>query len=403
MTSYDIAILGSGITGAAIALALAKNSRLKIAVIEVKKNGFIWSESNAFEDRVSAISHSSKHFFKHLSVWETIKAKRVSPYHKMHVWDAKTQGEIHFDCQSVGKSELGFIIENAIIQHSLLECYSLYPNIDFLCPFKPEKISKEPTKIIIANETGQTLSTQLLIAADGADSWVRKEVGIEIKNRDYLHSAIVTTVKTEKPHQMTAWQRFLPTGPLAFLPLTDAHYSSIVWSAKHEYAATLMELDDNAFQSRLAQAFENRLGNIITISKRQLFPLTMRHAKQYVQEGIALIGDAAHTIHPLAGQGVNMGLLDAAFLADIILEAKKNHRQFASLATLRKYERARKYDTATMLAIVDGIKFLFDSDNTIAKTLRSVGLNFSDRMSFLKNIFIRYGLGERDDLPQSAK
>lgn len=402
-SSYDITIVGSGIVGATIALILAKQSQLKIAVIEAKTNSFEWQENSHYDYRVSALSHSSKNIFQHLNIWEKIKSKRISPYTQMHVWDAGGAGEVHFDCQEVGESELGYIIEDNVIRSSLLASYQRYQNIHFLCPFKLMDFQEKNEWIELTSLDDQVLQTKLLIAADGANSWVREKIGIDIKSKDYQHTAIVATVKTQLPHQSTAWQRFLPSGPLAFLPLRNPHLCSIVWSATHDDAAELMTLNDDAFQKRLCDEFANKLGEISSVSPRHFFPLRMRHAKQYVRERIALIGDAAHTVHPLAGQGVNMGLLDAASLAEVIVTAFEKKRDFASLATLRHYERWRKGDTLAMLVMVDALKQLFANEKKSVQCVRNIGLNFTNQIPFFKNFLTCYALGKRGDLPTLAQ
>lgn len=231
---------------------------------------------------------------------------------------------------------------------------------------------------------------------------MRDQIDVQMKTHDYNHIAIVTTVQTELPHQATAWQRFLKTGPLAFLPLQNPNTSSIVWSTVPEHANELLAMDEVEFRNALCDAFESRLGGIIQIDKRYHFPLQMRHAKNYVKEHIALIGDAAHTIHPLAGQGVNLGLLDALCLVETVVDAVNKHRNYASMTTLRRYERWRKGDNLAMLAMVEMLKSLFMSDKALVKNFRSFGLNFTDRVSFLKNFFAKYALGNRGDLPKLA-
>jgi 2-octaprenylphenol hydroxylase len=249
----------------------------------------------------------------------------------------------------------------------------------------------------------QVIQTQCLIAADGAESWVRQQVGIQLKTWAYQHTAIVTTVQTELPHAATARQRFLATGPLAFLPLSDPYRSSIVWSVTPEYAEKLMALSVAEFDVALATAFAHQLGAVQMITERHAFPLRMRHAQQYVRPRIALLGDAAHTIHPLAGQGVNMGLLDAATLAEVMITACRKQRDFASLATLRRYERWRKGDTLAMLAAIEALKHLFASELPPVQCLRNVGLNLTNRLPWLKQFLTDYALGKRGDLPSMAR
>jgi 2-octaprenylphenol hydroxylase len=398
---FDIVIVGSGIVGAATALALAKNTTLTIALIDSQKLSADWHKEN-YAPRVSAISLASQRIFQNLSLWSAMTAKRVSPYQKMHVWDARGSGEIKFDCASVNTSALGFIVEDNVIRSTLISAIETEKNIQILAPLKLKSCAEKSTHIELITEDNLTLQTKLVIAADGGNSWLRAQAGIDVKIWDYQHRAIVTTVRTVTPHANTARQRFLATGPLAFLPLADANLSSIVWSTSPEHAAELLELSDQDFQTELATAFDNTLGEILHIEKRHDFPLQMRHAKNYVQSRVALIGDAAHTIHPLAGQGVNLGLLDAACLVDIITQAQAKNRDYGSLATLRKYERWRKGDNLAMLSFVEAIKYLFGSDSKPLTTMRNIGLNATNNIEFVKKFFTTYATGKRSDLPSLA-
>lgn len=407
---YDIVIVGGGIVGATAALALAKNTALTILVVEANAPP-VYQKKEAYDYRVSAISLAAKNIFKQLDVWEAIQAKRISLYRQMQVWDAMGQGEIHFDCAELHATALGYIIEDNVIRTSLLEKFSLYQTIHFLSSTKLVSlcVTDNAVKLITADQ--QVLHAQLVIAADGANSWVREQAGIELKSWDYEQTALVATVRTELMHQATARQRFLTTGPLAFLPLSDPNLCSIVWSTSHAEAKNLLALDRKEFCRVLAEAFGYRLGKIdFPLSHSHLqgnnnvfsFPLRMRHAKKYVKSSIVLIGDAAHTIHPLAGQGVNLGLLDAACLAEVVTAALEKQRHFFSLATLRRYERWRKGDTLLMLAMVEGLKHLFASKNHAIKNIRNAGLSVTNKTMFIKKFFANYALGKRGDLPKLA-
>lgn len=402
MPHYDIIIIGSGTVGAATALALAKNPHLKIAVLEAHSVSAHWEPAAHYDYRVSAISLASKHILQNLSVWQAIQAKRLSPYSQMYVWDEAGAGKIHFDAREVQASALGYIIEDSVVRTSLIEKILQTPAIDFIHPVKLVSLKQKPDCIELHATDEKVFSAKLLIAADGANSWVRAQINPEMKSWDYEQTAIVATVQTELSHQATAWQRFLSTGPLAFLPLSDAQTSSIVWSATHAYAEELLALDDGQFKQRLSTAFAEKLGKVTQVSKRMHFPLRMRHVKNYVQDRVALIGDAAHTIHPLAGQGVNLGLLDAACLAEVILIDIDKQRDFSQLSTLRRYERWRKSDNLAMLAAVDVFKHLFIHQNPLVQGARNLGLNFANGLPVIKAFFANYALGQRGDLPELA-
>jgi 2-octaprenylphenol hydroxylase len=400
MTAYDVVIVGSGVVGATTALALAKNTQLRIAILDANEIQFDWNE-NVCDHRVSAISLASKNIFKNLQVWDVIASKRISSYTAMHVWDEKNASEIHFDCKEVGESALGYIIEDNVVRISLVSALKQYPHVDFIFPKKLISFC-ETVEGLKLELDGAQIITKLLIAADGANSRVRELMDSQLKEYDYGHTAIVATLQTEFSNQATAWQRFLKTGPLAFLPLQEKHTSSIVWSASHDYAKELLAMNDARFCEQLEKSFY-KLGRIDSVGTRYHFPLRMRHVKHYVQSRVALIGDAAHTIHPLLGQGVNLGLLDAACLVEVLLDSIKKHRDFSGFSVLRRYERWRKSDNLAMLTSAEMFKKMFATDNAMLEQMRNVGMNFTNHTAIIKNFFTNYALGKRGDLPSLAK
>lgn len=398
-STYDIIIVGGGIVGATLACALAKQTSLSIAIFEAKSTIHAWTPTH-YHHRVSAIALSSQRIFAALQVWQTMQTMRVSPFTKMVVWDDKGKGEIHFDSADIAESVLGYIIENNVMQNALHEKIKQYPQIDYISPVQLKALHVYEDKVtLIADD--EEITAKLVIGADGAHSWVRRQAEIVIDQHHYNQAAIVATVHTALSHEQTARQVFLETGPLAFLPLADLHTSSIVWSLPIELAQELFQLEADAFKTKLAEAFSHTLGEIVTVEERHVFPLQKQQVQHYVKSRIALVGDAAHTIHPLAGQGVNMGLLDAMSLVEVMVEALREQRDFASLATLRHYERWRKADNLAMMAGVDMIKNLFASKHKVIQTLRSQGLNASNQMRWLKNIFMRHACGNRGGLPVS--
>ena len=325
----DIAIVGAGMIGSAIARSL-KGTRFDIALIDTQQASDLQMSAvkpvdvNDFSPRVSAITPLSKGLLSELDAWQYIPEVSISAYQKMHVWDQLGTGVIDFDSAELYQDHLGFIIENQNIITALHKSLKGQNNIQYFYGHsldRLEVLSDTNDQHILSLRNGKKIQCQLLIAADGANSKIRSWAGMATREWDYRHHAIVATVKTSMSHQQTAWQRFLPSGPLAFLPLENEHYCSIVWSCVPEKAEGLMALDDQAFCSALSASFENTLGEIESCERRFSFPLKQRHAKQYVKRGIVLVGDAAHTIHPLAGQGVNQGFKDADALADEIAKA----------------------------------------------------------------------------------
>lgn len=400
MSYYDIIVIGGGIVGLTFASALQKTP-LKIALVE-NKSLADYSSEKKHDLRVSAITHASQTILATLGVWPDIK-KRAAAYEHIHAWDALTEHKIDFDCTEAGQPYLGHIIENRVIQHALINQLQHNPSVKIFDHIAPIALFSNEKLHVVQLQNGEYLKTKLLVGADGANSFVRNQANIPLKTWSYQQSAIVTTIRTEYPHQSTAWQRFLPRGPLAFLPLNDPHICSIVWSTLDSHAEELMRLADEEFNLALTQAFGCRLGDITAIDRRIKFPLHMRHAKQYVKPNLALIGDSAHTIHPLAGQGVNLGLLDAASLAQVIVDALQKQRDFASMTVLRRYERWRKGENWLMIAAMEAFKRLFSNSSSVFAHIRGKGLQLTDQNLWLKTIFMQHAMGLSGDLPYAAK
>lgn len=402
---YDIIIVGGGMVGLTLACALAKTN-LKIAIIEAHAPKAVAADSE-YGLRVSAISRASQQVFTHVGAWQHMLAQRVSPYEHMHVWDATGDGRIHFSAADLAVDVLGHIVENNVVQSALLTSLLQMNaehggNTDWLCPVVIENIHIDGNTNRVTLNNGELLTSCLLIGADGAHSKVRAAAGILIEEAPYQQQAVVCVVQSSKYHQHTAWQCFLPTGPLAFLPLADGR-CSIVWSTSDTEAARLLALNANDFCRELEQSFEFTLGAVKSVGERAAFPLVRRHAKHYVAPGLALIGDAAHTIHPLAGQGVNLGVLDAASLAQVISDAVRERRDFHSFNTLRKYERWRRGENMLMMHSMSGFKYLFGNDNSTLRFIRNVGLNLVDGLPPVKNMLIRRAMGLEGDLPEMAR
>jgi 2-octaprenylphenol hydroxylase len=391
---YDIIVVGAGIVGLTMASFLAQNKSLKVAVIENSTLQLpLWGGAD-YDLRVSAITKASTQLLTQLGVWSEILQCRASPFRQMRVWDKKGIGEIHFDSAEIGEAVLGYIVENNLIQHCLYNHLKQQTDVEFIFNAHLQTLTCSEVGASLQMENHAPLAAKLIIGADGAQSWVRQQMQSPVQQWDYGQHAIVATVQTEYSHQETAWQHFMPTGPLAFLPLCNSQASSslcsIVWSTTPEHAATLQAINDEDFQQTLTQASEKRLGNILKVSSRACFPLRMRHVKNYVKPNCALIGDAAHTIHPLAGQGMNLGLQDAFALNQVIQEACMSDKDFACLAILRRYERWRKTENTTMVMAMEGFKRLFSNDNSLLSGLRNFGLATVDKQAWLKNFFMRY-------------
>jgi 2-octaprenylphenol hydroxylase len=398
---FDVVIVGAGIAGSALACALA-DTRLRVALIEVQPLAIAMPQPaagvNGFDPRVSALTAASQQLLARLGAWDLIAAQRVCGYREMRVWDADGTGSIHFDCADIHQPVLGHIVENRLITAALAQQLPLIGNVSVLAPQQLQ--SMEPRAgggHHLQLESGLALEADLVVGADGAMSIVRKLMGLKTREWDYGHHAIVATIETTKPHQLTAWQRFMPSGPLAFLPLETGdgsqQFCSIVWSAQSDYAQQLMALDDAAFRLALADAFEHRLGDIASISKRFMFPLKQRHAVDYIAPGIALIGDAAHTIHPLVGQGINLGLLDVIALAESLQHASARGLASGDMAVLGRYQRARKGHNLLMMGVMEGFKRLFEQPALPLRWLRNEGLRQVDAKPWLKREIMRQAMG----------
>ena len=392
---YDVIVVGAGMVGAAFACLLARsNTRLSIALLEARATAAFDPEQ--FDPRVAALTEKSRRLLDRCGAWSAIAAQRVSAYGAMQVWDAEGTGEIHFDCQDVQQPNLGHIVENSLVVESLLVEVDKLDNIDFLCPVSVSQYSQSDSQVSVELSSGERLVASLLVAADGGNSSIREQFKFATREWDYGHSAIVTTVQAESVHQQTAWQRFMPTGPLALLPLDkqgDQRYCSLVWSQESTEAERLMALDDVAFCAELSRASEHCVGEILSVDKRYMIPLRQRHAKDYVVERVALLGDAAHTIHPLAGQGVNLGFADVKALVDTLCAEAKRGNDLGSLLCLGKYQRLRKPENLATMAAMEGFKRLFAADNVAVRLLRNMGLGKVNQVKPLKNEIIKQVMG----------
>ncbi|TLV18328.1 FAD-dependent 2-octaprenylphenol hydroxylase [Klebsiella indica] len=396
MQSVDVAIVGGGMVGLAVACGL-QGSGLRVAVLEQAEPQPLNADAPPAL-RVSAINAASETLLSKLGVWQDIIARRASCYHGMEVWDKDSFGRIRFDDQSMGFSHLGHIIENAVIHHALWQKAQRCSDVTLLAPAQLQHVAWGENEAFLSLQDGSMLTARLVIGADGANSWLRNNADIPLTYWDYQHHALVATIRTEAPHEAIARQAFHGEGILAFLPLSDPHLCSIVWSLSPEAAKRMQQAEAPAFNQALNIAFDNRLGLCAVESERQVFPLTGRYARQFAAHRLALVGDAAHTIHPLAGQGVNLGFMDAAELID---ELKRLHAQGKDIGQhlyLRRYERRRKHSAALMLAGMQGFREMFSGSHPAKKLLRDIGLKLADTLPGVKPQLIRQAMG-LNDLP----
>ncbi len=397
---YDIAIVGAGVVGATLAAALA-DSGLRIALIEASEpQGY--DPDAPLDLRVFAISRASERILRALGAWDDIERARISAYRGMHVWEAYGSGGIEFDARDVAEADLGHIVENKLLQSALLRVIEDHHNIEKLWPRQCTGLAVEPAGMTLKFGDADKVQARLVVAADGANSRVRGWAGIEVNRHAYKQRAVVSHLSTERPHGAIARQVFLPGGVLALLPLADGR-SSLIWSTREAHAEDLLAMPEADFVEAISRANDFALGAVTKADRRASFPLVRMHAQRYVRPRLALVGDAAHCVHPLAGQGVNLGMLDAAALAETLDRAVEQGRDVGALGVLRRFERARRAENGAMVASLDGIQKLFGARAGLIRELGGRGLGAINHCAPVKNLFIRRALGLGGDLPALAR
>lgn len=395
-----IIILGGGIVGLTAAALLAQNEQIKIILIEANQPTLQW-DNTKYDLRCSAISRSSQQVFRHIGVWDKICTQRVGMYNQMHLWSSDVTDKFIFDAAQIKQPDLGHIIENRIMLKALWDYISSKNNI--IIKFgSAEQIKQQASKNYL-NINDEQIDAELIIGADGADSWLRRAVNIQVQCHSDQQQALVATVLSKDPHANIARQRFTANGPLAFLPLDQECLSSIVWSGSKEQIAEIISLDDSEFCKRLQNEFSNELGKLNLYGARASFPLRMQHAETYIADRVALIGDAAHVVHPLAGQGLNMGLMDAATLAEVVINAAILRQDIGARTVLRKYERWRKGPNLGMLTIINAFNMQYANNVQLFGVLRDTGLQVVNKLPVIKANMMHYAMGISNDLPKCAK
>jgi 2-octaprenyl-3-methyl-6-methoxy-1,4-benzoquinol hydroxylase len=376
--TIDVVVAGGGVVGAACALALARTG-LEVALVEGARP-LQWRRDRP-DLRVYAFAADNAALLQDLGIWTEVRAARAHPYRRMRVWDAAGGGELAFDADAFGRSELGWIIEHGLLLDRL---WAALPGagVRVHCPARVEALEQVGNGgdcVRLQLDDGMQLQARIAIAADGAQSTLRGLAGLEVDRHDYGQRGVVAYVASERAHEDTAWQRFLPGGPLAFLPCADGS-SSIVWTLSDADAERVLALDDESFGRALTQAFDARLGAVRALSPRAAFPLRRQLVRDYVANRVLVLGDAAHVVHPLAGQGVNLGLRDVAALRDGIIAAQRARRAWDAPSRLARWARARKSENALAAHAFDGINRLYGSNGVAATLLRGPLLGLTGRL-----------------------
>ncbi len=401
----DVVVVGGGMVGAMTALAFAQCD-LTVTVVEKKAPAEF--DTLQHDIRVSAISHATLEMFKAVGAWQTMQSTRVCPYRRMLVWDSASSARTRFNSSDIGYHQLGYIVENSLIQTALWQQLQQLSNVDIQCPAMITSLDLQEDEAILNLDSGETLRCGLVVAADGSQSAVRSLAGIEVDGESYLQHALVATVTTEIEQQDITWQRFTDTGPQAFLPLTG-NRASMVWYHRAERVAELKALPEAAFIHQMESEFPEQLGKLLSVEQMGSFPLQWSHARQYVLPRFALVGDAAHAVHPLAGQGVNLGMLDASALVQCVVEGLGKGKGVGDIRALRRYERWRKPSNERMIRMLDGIQQVFQTQERSAmqagllKAARTAALRVADSAGPVNKACMRAAMGLSGEIPELAR
>ena len=384
----DAVVVGGGVVGTACALMLAREG-LQVALVEGREPS-PWSAQSP-DLRVFAFAHDNAALLDALGVWPQVTQARAHPYLRVRVWDAAGGGELAFDADAMGRRELGWIVENSLLVDRL---WAALPaaGVQVLCPARVEAMEQDERGVRLRLDDGRRVEAAVAIAADGGESTLRTLAGLEVSRHDYGQRGVVGYIDSERPNEATAWQRFLDTGPLAVLPV-DKHRSSIVWTLPDAEAGRALALDDEAFGRELTNAFAGRLGALRPVSARAAFPLRRQLANNYVAGRVLVLGDAAHVVHPLAGQGVNLGLRDVAGLREVVRDAQQRRADWAAPHRLRRWARLRRSDNTVAAYGFDAINKVFSNDEMHLTLARGALLGLAGRMPPLLSLFWKRASG----------
>jgi len=395
----EVVIAGGGMVGLTLSLALAQGG---LQVLLVDPLPFPKTLAAEFDGRVSAISYSSARMLGVLGVWEKLKPD-AEPIRDILVTDARigrspSPFSLHFDHCEIGEP-MGYIAENRHIRAALVQCAAAAPTLEIAVPDRVAAFQASPMGIAIELERGRSVLPSLLVAAEGRDSTSREQADIGVVSWSYPQRAIVATVEHERPHNGTAYEHFLPSGPFAILPMTG-NRSSLVWTEREEIANSVLNLPQQDFESEIGRRFGAHLGTTRLSGPRWSYPLSFHLAREYVRPRFVLVGDTAHGIHPIAGQGLNLGFKDVAALAEVLLDAARLGLDFGALEVLRRYEHWRRFDSFALAAATDALNRLFSNDLVPFRLARDFGLGVVDTVGPLRRFFMRHAGGAVGTLPK---
>jgi 2-octaprenyl-6-methoxyphenol hydroxylase len=403
LKQVDVLISGGGMVGLPLGLALAQGG-LKVVILDTAPPAKLLEPH--FDGRVSALAYASVRMLTALGVWDGLAAN-TQPIREILVTDGQagkpaSPFSLHFDSQEVGADALGHIAENRHIRAALYQCAGACANLELKAPAAVKSLAVEAGSAVARLADGEEISAALVVAADGRESPLRSQMGVQIIGWSYPQTGIVATVEHEKPHNGVAYEHFLPSGPFAILPMTG-NRSSLVWTEVKAKAPALLALDETGFNEELARRFGSHLGQTKSAGPRWSYPLSFHLARDFVKPRFALAGDCAHGIHPIAGQGLNLGLKDAAALAEVLLDAARLGRDIGTLDTLKRYERWRRFDSFALAASTDALNRLFSNDIAPLRHLRDLGLGIVDSIGPARRFFMRHAGGDIGKLPRLMK
>jgi len=400
-TEVDILVIGGGLAGGTLSLALAQNGFLVATVDKEDMAGWI---DRGFDGRASAVALSSQRVLQSVGIWDVIKDE-TAPIHDIRVADGGSPLFLHYDHEELGDEPFGYMVENRSIRKGLNTQVGKTKGLTYFAPNEVKTLERDTNGVHATLKDGTKIEAKLVIACDGRGSSTREGAGIKLTKWDYKQAGIVCTVEHERPHDFCAQEHFLPSGPFAILPLTGtaekpACRSSIVWTERLDLWPIMMELDDDDFLEELELRFGDFLGEIKVVGPRFAYPLSLQYAETYIAERLALVADSAHGMHPIAGQGLNMGLRDVAALAEVLVGARRTGQDIGARMVLEKYERWRRFDNDLMLGVTDALVKLFSNDIEPVKLARDLGMAAVDQLPDLKRFFMHHAMGTVGELPR---